>query len=118
MIVETAIFADDDKRALLFCPIGEDSPYKRSSVTFYNRKGLIDSLLSFGLRTDESDWRSEKDRRRSDGTVIRGSFLCTKDNALAAEFPHHRWAGGVHKTWQKKPEQPAQEIRTAPPQTS
>ncbi len=108
MIVETVIFADDDQRALLFCPLKKDHPWKRSSVTLYNRKGLIDSLTTFGLRTDETDWISEKDRRRSDGSLIRGAFLCTKDSALAAGFPHHRWDGGFHKTWQKTREHSAE----------
>lgn len=102
MIVETGIFADEDKRALLFCPIGKESPYEPSSVTFYNRKGLIDTLRSFGLRTDAVDYKTDKDRKRSDGEIIRGTFLCTKDSALNKEHPHPYWAGGAHKTWQKK----------------
>ena len=113
MIIETVIFADDDKRALLFCPLKKDHPWKKSSVTLFNRKGLIDSLTTFGLRTDETDWISEKDRRRRDESLIRGAFLCTKDNALAAEFPHHRWSGGFHKTWQKTPEGSAKQTPSA-----
>jgi SAM-dependent methyltransferase len=101
MIIETGIFADDDERALLFCPVGQESPYEPSSVTFYNRKGLIDSLRTFGLRTDAVDYKSDKDRRRTDGAIIRGTFLCTKVAALAAEHPHHYWKGGAHKNWQK-----------------
>jgi SAM-dependent methyltransferase len=101
MIVETGIFADDDKRALLFCPVGKESPYEPSSVTFYNRKGMVDSLRTFGLRTDAVDYKSDKDRRRTDGEIIRGTFLCTKDSALMKEHPHHYWVGGAHKHWQK-----------------
>jgi SAM-dependent methyltransferase len=101
MIIETGIFADDDQRALLFCPVGKESPYEPSSVTFYNRKGMIDSLKTFGLRTDATDYQSDKDRKRSDGAIVRGTFLCTKVAALAAEHPHHYWKGGAHKHWQK-----------------
>jgi SAM-dependent methyltransferase len=101
MLIETGIFADDDKRALLFCPVGKESPYEPSSVTFYNRKGMIDSLRTFGLRIDATDYRSDKDRKCTDGSIIRGTFLCTKVAALAAEHPHHYWKGGAHKGWQK-----------------
>ena len=101
MIVETAIFADDDKRALLFCPVGEESPYEPTSVTFYNRKGMVDSLRTFGLRTDAVDYVDEHQRQLTDGAIIRGTFLCTKDSALQNEHPHHYWEGGAHKTWQK-----------------
>jgi len=101
MVIETGIFADEDKRALLYCPVGKESPYEPSSVTFYNRKGMIDSLRTFGLRTDATDYKSDKDRKTTDGSVIRGTFLCTKVAALAAEHPHHYWKGGAHKHWQK-----------------
>ncbi len=104
MIIETGIFADENKRALLFCPVGKESPYEPSSVTFYNRKGMVDSLKTFGLRVDAVDYMSDKDRKRTDGKIIRGTFLCTKDSALAAEHPQHYWVGGAHKHWQKAKE--------------
>jgi SAM-dependent methyltransferase len=101
MIVETGVFADDDKRPLLFCPVGKDSPYESSSVTFFNRKGMEDSLKSFGLRTDAVDYVTERDRKTKDGSIIRGTFLCTKDSSLLKDHPHHYWGGGSHKNWQK-----------------
>ena len=101
MIVETGVFADDDKRALLFCPVGGESPYEASSVSFYNRKGMIDTLRTFGLHTDAVDYISDSDSRRTDGAVIRGTFLCTKNSELMKDHPHHYWVGGTHKMWQK-----------------
>jgi hypothetical protein len=103
MIIETGIFADNEKRALLFCPTGKERPYDRSSVTFFNRKGLVDSLCSFGLRTDAIDYQSAEDRARADHSIIRGTFLCTKDTALATDYPHQYWSGGARKNWQKAP---------------
>jgi hypothetical protein len=97
----TGILADDDGRALLFCPVGEESPYERSSVSFYNRKGMIDTLHTFGFRVDTTDYHNDADRHRTDGAVIRGSFLCTKESSLAAKHPHHYWGGGKHKNWQR-----------------
>jgi SAM-dependent methyltransferase len=99
MIIETAIFADDDQRSLLYCPVGEESPYEPSSVTFFNRKGLSDTLGSFGLGVDATDYMREEDRQRTDGRVLRGMFLCTKKDALMDRHPHRYWSGATHKTW-------------------
>ncbi len=49
LVLETAIFAGENEHALLYCPIGAESPYEPSSCTFFNLKGLADSLFSLGL---------------------------------------------------------------------
>jgi SAM-dependent methyltransferase len=100
-LLETGIYADTDERALLFCPIGEESPYEPSSVTFFNRKGMVDTLKSFGLVVEEVDYVTEEDRKQTDGRVVRGTFRCRKQDSLRLDFPHHYWGGGKHRTWQK-----------------
>lgn len=49
LILETGILVDDNRRPLLLCPIGAESPYEPTSCTFFNLKGLSDSLFSLGL---------------------------------------------------------------------
>jgi 2-polyprenyl-3-methyl-5-hydroxy-6-metoxy-1,4-benzoquinol methylase len=51
LITETAIFESQLHHALLFCPIGEESPYEATSPTIFNEKGLRDSLTSLGFET-------------------------------------------------------------------
>lgn len=51
LLLETAIFVDDNARPMLFCPIGNESPYEPTSCTFFNEKGLVQSLESLGLAT-------------------------------------------------------------------
>jgi SAM-dependent methyltransferase len=34
---------------VIFCPIGSDSPFEPTSVTFFNEAGLVDTLLSLGF---------------------------------------------------------------------
>jgi SAM-dependent methyltransferase len=53
LIVETGVFIDESQKAMLFCPIGSESPYEPSSCTFFNLKGLIDTLFSLGLIVEE-----------------------------------------------------------------
>jgi SAM-dependent methyltransferase len=49
LLLETAVYIDENDRAMLYCPIGPESPYEPTSCTFFNSKGLIDSLASLGF---------------------------------------------------------------------
>jgi SAM-dependent methyltransferase len=50
LIIETAVLMDDNSRALLLCPIGSEGPYyEATSCTFFNMKGLIDTLSTLDL---------------------------------------------------------------------
>jgi hypothetical protein len=55
LVIETGILAGGNKRALMHCPIGKDSPYEPTSCTFYNLKGLTDTLESLGLSVGHLD---------------------------------------------------------------
>jgi SAM-dependent methyltransferase len=55
LVLETAVLADDNRHAMLFCPVGEDSPYEPTSVTFFNRKGLCDTLRSMGFEVSATE---------------------------------------------------------------
>jgi SAM-dependent methyltransferase len=49
LVLETATLVDDNRHALLYCPVGAEGPYEPTSCTFFNLKGLRDSLHSLGL---------------------------------------------------------------------
>ncbi|MBN1465148.1 DUF1698 domain-containing protein [candidate division KSB1 bacterium] len=49
LIIETAIWRGESRNAFLFCPIEAESPYEPSSCTFFNEKGLLDTLTSLGF---------------------------------------------------------------------
>lgn len=51
LLIETAVYSGMNRHAMLFCPIGSESPYEPTSCTFFNRKGLTDTLSSLGMRT-------------------------------------------------------------------
>lgn len=70
MIMETAVlrsfsFSRLEKLALLYCPIGKESPYEETSVTFYNTKGLIDSLTSLSFDTISINYMYDDERRKN-----------------------------------------------------
>ncbi|HUA55754.1 MAG TPA: methyltransferase domain-containing protein [Candidatus Sulfotelmatobacter sp.] len=99
MIVETAIICDPNQASTLYCPVGKESPYEWSSCTFFNLKGLRDTLRCFGLVvTDEL--LLTPIRPEFYGAVIRAAFVCRKDAAVMADFPHDYWLGKSHKAWQ------------------
>lgn len=55
LIIETAVYIDENQSAMLFCPIGSDSPYEATSCTFFNLKGLMDTLLSLDLVVEDME---------------------------------------------------------------
>jgi SAM-dependent methyltransferase len=55
LLLETAVYVDDNRKAILFCPTGEDSPLEETSCTFFNLKGLADTLHSLGLQVQRHE---------------------------------------------------------------
>lgn len=53
VILETAYLEEFPDLPMLCCPVGDFSPFEPTSVTFFNRRGLSDSLGSFGLKVTE-----------------------------------------------------------------
>jgi SAM-dependent methyltransferase len=53
LVLETAILDGLEDHALLYCPIGDESPYEGTSITFFNVKGLVDTLYSLGITVRE-----------------------------------------------------------------
>jgi 2-polyprenyl-3-methyl-5-hydroxy-6-metoxy-1,4-benzoquinol methylase len=114
LLLETAVWLDDNERAVLYCPVGADSPYEPTSCTFFNCKGLHDTLNSLGLRVQREDfltdthiylerpWHKFKLRLRAllnrphPPMIDRATFLCRATNvdpALAGERVEAYWHG-------------------------
>jgi SAM-dependent methyltransferase len=54
LVLETAVMLDCDRDSMLFCPVAGDTPYEdASSVTYFNLKGLQDTLCSLGFSVDQ-----------------------------------------------------------------
>ncbi len=56
LLLETAILKNHNKHAVLYCPVGKDSPYESTSCTFFNEKALVDNLRAFGFRLNASKY--------------------------------------------------------------
>jgi 2-polyprenyl-3-methyl-5-hydroxy-6-metoxy-1,4-benzoquinol methylase len=56
VLIETPIFEGERNNAVLYCPIGDESPYESSSCSFFNEKGLRDTLTSLGFTTHSVEY--------------------------------------------------------------
>ena len=60
LILETAIWRGDEQSPILYCPVGDDSPYDPASCTFFNEKGLADTLFSMNFSIDAVDYVADR----------------------------------------------------------
>jgi SAM-dependent methyltransferase len=67
LVLETPVVRDDSEYPLLYCPVGEESPYDATSCTFYNVKGLTDTLLSLGISVESTEFLDKRPRWRRAG---------------------------------------------------
>jgi SAM-dependent methyltransferase len=124
MILEAAFIDEFDGFPILFCPIGGESPYEATSVSFFNRKGLKDTIMSLGFTVEEvvSEFTHmrEGDKLydklpfapgRSVGNIGRLIWICRKhppkiegwhDPNLTREFVSDYW-NITHKGHHRKP---------------
>jgi SAM-dependent methyltransferase len=68
LLIETAILNGLQKHAILFCPVGKENPYypDGTSCTFFNVKGLVDTLGSLGFDTLATELLAHPLKRRLD----------------------------------------------------
>jgi hypothetical protein len=95
LIVKTALYCGSEDLAVLYCPIGLESPYDPTSCTFFNRKGLTDSLSSLGWRTLSVTLSRERTNRAAQGPaapVIRDAvFVCEFTGRSGNEMVDRYW---------------------------
>jgi len=86
LLLETAIYTVHEDAALLYCPVGRESPYEATSVTFFNLKGLTDTLRSFGINV-----RSTHYLNGHSAPVDRCTMVCEFHEALIDEELRRYW---------------------------
>ena len=74
-VLETAVLRAWERHSLLHCPVGAESPYEETSVTFFNLHGLCSSLQSFGFEIVSTDFLLGRKVRSTKGTTVRHVLL-------------------------------------------
>jgi SAM-dependent methyltransferase len=89
LLLETAVYVDDNRLALLFCPTGRQNPYypDETSCTFFNVKGLTDTLTSLGLDVLRVDYKNGAPPRPAPGPGLRGRLRSVLFPGAAADRP-------------------------------
>jgi SAM-dependent methyltransferase len=97
LIIETAICYGMEKHAMLYCPIGDESPYESTCCTFYNRKGMVDTLSSIGFRTLQTSVlhpdAAAAPRPADELVVDRAVFVCELSGVGGNESVDQYWHG-------------------------
>jgi SAM-dependent methyltransferase len=75
LLLETAVLRAWERHSLLHCPVGAESPYEETSVTFFNLHGLCSSLQSFGFEIVSTDFLLGRKVRSTKGTTVRHVLL-------------------------------------------
>ena len=86
LVVETGIWEGEPNNAMLFCPTGSDSPYEATSCTFFNMKGLTDTLESLGFQTLGTEMLPSSPERATLRSFVRG-FLRSVKTSWGGEPP-------------------------------
>lgn len=85
LIIETAIFRGHEDLSLLYCPIDEESPYEPTSVSFFNTKGLRDTLFSLGISVMSFSLLGISEH------IDRGTFVCQFQPDMVHPGQHSYW---------------------------
>jgi SAM-dependent methyltransferase len=99
LVLETATLEDDNRHALLYCPVGDESPYEPTSCTFFNLKGLRDSLHSLGLEVQSvsslCQYPPVNTLDRAVPLIERSTLVCTpRPRAQESQgYPVSYWEG-------------------------
>lgn len=112
LVLETAVLCDDNRHALLYCPVGAESPYEATSCTFFNRKGLVDTLGSVGFHVDRfehlKDWAIPAGTPLPEKPRITRSVTCSRkvadrSNEQTRAYWEGRPEGKPTHGWDGKP---------------
>lgn len=98
LIVKTGLYCGSEELAMLYCPIGLESPYEPTSCTFFNRKGLVDSLTSLGFRNVSVTMSRLRKNRSSQPVEIRDAVCVSEYTGnVGNELVDRYWHGTHHE---------------------
>jgi len=95
---------------ILYCPVENESPYESMSVTFYNVKGLTDTLKTFDLNVFNQSYSTEKNSEIFRQVILAKkemiSIVCGKnkfgytEKAATKEVVQKYWYGKGQKFYE------------------
>jgi 2-polyprenyl-3-methyl-5-hydroxy-6-metoxy-1,4-benzoquinol methylase len=104
LLIETGVWVGEPHNPMLFCPVGDEGPYNDpTSCTFFNEKGLVDTLKSFGFSMVSAEYLGQEVKEKAPVSVGRWSRIknCIKEclsdaNPVENQPPMVTNRGGFH----------------------
>ena len=92
LLMETAVWRGAHRHAMLYCPVGDESPYDPTSCTFFNEKGLLDTLSSLGFRVKDLRYQPVQQGVKSILRYLRqwGVNLCKRTETTSGRININR----------------------------
>lgn len=65
LFIETGMWRSSMPHAMLYCPTGREAIYDISTVTFFNEKGIKNTLSSLGFEMESLEYLDKRPRRQN-----------------------------------------------------
>lgn len=106
VVMESAIMYGFSKFAMLHCPTESEGPYGSYSPTFFNKKGLLDTLKAMGFQVRSyAALHPDAEAKYSDGNepvVDRAVLLCQRDESSESDNKNE-YFNRTHSTYKVLP---------------
>lgn len=102
LIIETPIIENYTNKAILFAPTGSDSPYEPTSCTFFNKKCIVDTLISLGYKVEKVTFLKRKFHRIK--SFVKKRFLnkiVATRSVISSEYVGLDENSFIYKYWNK-----------------
>jgi SAM-dependent methyltransferase len=101
LLLESGMLVDDGftrELELLYCPV-ENSPYEKTSCTFFNKRGLVTTLQSLGLQLTKSQTLGDEicSAKMDDVRVSRQYFAFKKGSVTPDQQGIINYWNGTHQ---------------------
>jgi len=99
LVLETGILDALEDYAMCYCPIRSESPFEGTSITFFNVKGMVDTLLSLGARVKRIDFLNDRFPEDAPIPKGKGAHLPANRATFLCELAPDESEAHVRKYW-------------------
>lgn len=96
ILIESGFFRSDPQDIpLMYCPFVEGNPYEPGSPSFFNSKGLIETMKSMGCVLEHEADLPDSDSNRGGNNNVRRGFMVFRRDGDTPDYLKKYW-DGVH----------------------
>lgn len=96
ILIESGFFRSEPQDLpLMYCPFIEGNPYEPGSPSFFNSKGLVETMKSFGCVLEHEADLPDSDSNRGGNNNVRRGFMVFRRDGDTPDYLKRYW-DGVH----------------------